>query len=79
MTAIQYRVVVGKKESRVVGPDNADLVIQVDSTVLGVDPNISFMQGKLKVVGHTGLLFDALKSGQIAADLANLAAVGQGS
>lgn len=72
MTTIQYRVIVGKKESRVVGPDDAELVVLVDAAVLAADPNVSFMQGKLKVTGNTGRLFDALKSGRMASDLADL-------
>jgi len=34
---------------------------------------VAFMQGKLKAVGHTGVLFEVLRSGEAAAVLSRLA------
>lgn len=66
---IQYRVLYGKKDERVTGPDDADLVVSIEAGECGTDPAEAYMRGKLKVFGHTGLFFDALKSGEIAAAL----------
>jgi putative sterol carrier protein len=74
MATVQYRVVVGKKDERVEGPDDADLVISVAAKDVGMDPTVAFMSGKLKAVGHTGLLLDALRSRDAAAALSRLAA-----
>jgi hypothetical protein len=73
MATVQYRVVVGKKDERVEGADDAELVISVAAKDLGIDPTVAFMSGKLKAVGHTGLLLDALRSGEAAAALTRLA------
>lgn len=73
MATVQYRVVVGKKDERVEGPDDAELVISVAAKDVGIDPTVAFMSGKLKAVGHTGLLLDALRSGEAAAALTRLA------
>lgn len=73
MATVQYRVVVGKKDERVEGPDDAELVISVAAKDVGLDPTVAFMSGKLKAVGHTGLLLDALRSGEAAAALTRLA------
>jgi hypothetical protein len=72
MTTVQYRVVMGKKDERVEGPDDADLVISIAAKDVGMDPTVAFMSGKLKAVGHTGLLLDALRSGEASAALARL-------
>ncbi len=72
MTTIQYQIVVGKKVGRCVGPDDAELVVAVEAAALTLDPNVLFMNGKLKATGNTGLLFEALKSGRIATDLRGL-------
>jgi hypothetical protein len=69
---IQYRVAFGKKDEVVEGPDGAALVIEVPATEAPKDPAVSFMQGKLRATGDTGLLFERLKSGEIAAALARL-------
>lgn len=74
MATVQYRVVVGKKDERVEGPDDADLVVSVAAKDVALDPTVAFMSGKLKAVGHTGLLLDALRSGEAAAALTRLAA-----
>ena len=66
---VQYRVVYGKKDEQVTGPDDADLVISIEAADSAMDPNVAYMRGKLKVVGHTGKFFDALKSGEVAASL----------
>lgn len=75
---VQYRIVVGRKEPDLVsGPDDADLVISVPAADLAdaaTDPTVAYMQGRLKPVGHTGALFEVLKSGEVAAGLAALAA-----
>ena len=71
MTAsLQVRVVLGKKDERVHGPDGADVVITVGVADLALDPTVAFMQGRLKATGDTGPLFELLRSGQVAAALA---------
>jgi hypothetical protein len=75
--SIQYRVVVGKKDERVDGPDDADVVLTVplvDAAAPGFDPTVAFMRGVLKASGHTGQVLDILKSGEAAAAIASLAA-----
>jgi putative sterol carrier protein len=75
-STIQYRLIVGKKDEIVDGPDDADLVITVplaDALADGFDPTVAFMQGKLKSTGSTGSLFDLLRSGAAATALSRLA------
>ena len=77
MTAVQYRVVVAKKEERVEGADDAELVVTVPLAVVAADdfdPAVAFMRGKLKSVGPTGPLFELFRSGAAAAQLSALAA-----
>jgi hypothetical protein len=75
--SVQYRVVVGKKDERVEGPDGADIVITVPVDVArdpGFDATVEYMRGRLKAAGHTGQLLDLLKSGAATTALAGLAA-----
>ena len=70
-------VVVAKKDERVDGPDDAEIVITVslvDAAADDFDPTVAFMRGKLKAVGHTGQILDLLKSGDAATALATLVA-----
>lgn len=64
MTTIQFRVVVGKSDERVDGPDDADVVATIALADLSLDPSVAFMLGKLKSSGPIGPLFDALSSGE---------------
>ena len=73
---VQYRVVVGKKDERIDGPDDADVVVTVplvDAAAPGFDPTVAFMRGVLKASGHTGTVLDVLKSGEAATAIAALA------
>ena len=70
---IQYRVVRGKRDEIVRGPDDAAVVITVPLADAELDPTVAYMQGRLKAAGHTGVLLDALRSGAVAAALAELA------
>jgi hypothetical protein len=73
---VQYRVVVGKKDERVEGPDDADIVITAPVEVARApqfDATVEFMRGKVKAAGHTGRLLDVLKSGEATAALAAIA------
>ena len=73
---VQYRVVVGKKDERVEGPDDADVVITVPLDVVRsavFDATVEYMRGKLKAAGHTGRLLELLKSGDATAALVRLA------
>ena len=70
---IQYRVVKGKRDEIVEGPDDATVVVTVGLADVGLDPTVAYMQGKLKAAGHTGVLLDALRSGEVARALAALA------
>ncbi len=73
--SIQYRLILpGKVPDVVDGPDDAALVISVPFEAATNDPVVAFMQGKLKASGHTGQLFDLLRSGDAATALARLAA-----
>ena len=74
---VQYRVVVGKKDERVEGPDDAEVVLTVPLDVVqapGFDPTVAYMQGRLKTAGPTGPLFDLLRSGEAGSELTKLAA-----
>ena len=75
MTApmIQYRIMKGKRDEVVEGPDDAAVVVSVGVADVGLDPTVASMQGKLKAAGHTGVLLDALRSGEVARALAALA------
>ena len=73
----QYRVVVGKKDERVEGPDDADIVITVPVEIVRApefDATVEFMRGKLKAAGHTGRLLEVLKSGEATTTLTAIAA-----
>ena len=75
--SVRYIVVVAKKDERVDGPDDAEIVITVplvDAAADDFDPAVAFMRGKLKAVGHTGQILDLLKSGDAATALATLVA-----
>ena len=61
---VQYRVVVGKKDEIVIGPADADVVVTVPQADCGMDPAVAYMQGRLKAAGHTGVLFEAFRSGE---------------
>ena len=67
---MQFHIVLGRRDEIVRGPDGADLVITVNRADVEVEPTVAYMQGRLKAVGNTGLLFDALRSGAVAKELA---------
>lgn len=74
--SVQYRVVVGKGDERVDGPDDAEVVVTVPLDVAAADDfeaDVEYMRGRLKATGHTGELLDALKSGAADDALAHLA------
>lgn len=71
---IQFRLVVGKKDERVDGPDDAVTVATIALADAALDPSVAFMRGKLKITGPTGPLFDALSSGRAAEIIGRLAA-----
>jgi hypothetical protein len=73
---IQYRVVIGKKDERVEGPDDASLVVTVPLEIVtadGFDATVEFMRGRLKTSGPSGELLAALKSGDVQAAVTRLA------
>jgi orotate phosphoribosyltransferase len=73
--SVQYRVVVAKKDERVVGPDDADVVFAValgDAAADGFDPAVAYMRGELKATGHTGTILAELRSGAAAAAIERL-------
>ena len=73
--SVQYRVVVGKKDERVEGPDDAAVVVTLplpDAAADGFDPQVAFMRGRLKAAGQTGPLLTALADGTAADTIARL-------
>lgn len=74
--SVQYRLIVAKKDERIDGPDDADIVIAVPvavATADGFDATVEYMRGQLKASGHTGHLLDLLKSGDVDAAFSRLA------
>lgn len=71
--SVQYRVAFSKKDEAIEGPDDAELVVSIGVADATLDPAVAFMQGKLKAVGSTGQLFEALKNGEAAAAISRLA------
>jgi hypothetical protein len=74
--SVQYRVVLGKKDERVEGPDDADVVVTAPFDVVtadGFDATVDFMRGRVKATGHTGTLLELLKSGDVTSRLTQLA------
>ena len=72
----QYRVVVAKKDERVDGPDDAEIVFSVPVAVAAdpaFDATVEFMRGRLKATGHSGRVLDLLKSGEATSALSRLA------
>lgn len=72
MSGVQFRVVVGKKDERVDGPDDAEVVATIALADATLDPSVAFMLGRLKSTGPTGPLFDALSSGDATRRIAEL-------
>jgi hypothetical protein len=73
MSTVQYRVSFGRNDEAVDGPDDADVVVTVPAAAVGPDPSVLYMRGVLKATGHTGVLFDALRSGAAAEAITRLA------
>ena len=74
--SVQYRVVVAKKDERVEGPDDAEIVVSVPVAVAAAadfDATVEFMRGRLKATGHSGEVLDVLKSGVATSALSRLA------
>jgi len=70
---IQYRVVFGKNDEAVDGPDDAEVVVTIAAADVALRPDLAFMLGKLKNTGPTGPLFAALRDGSAAAAISRLA------
>ena len=71
----QSRVVVAKKDERVDGPDDAEVVFTVplvDAAAGDFDPTVAYMRGVLKASGPTGVILDELKSGAAATAISRL-------
>ena len=76
--SVQYRVVVAKKDERIEGPDDADLVLSVPIDVASdeaFDATVEFMRGRLKATGHTGSVLELLKSGAATSAISRLASL----
>lgn len=73
MSGVQFRVIVGKKDERVDGPDDAEVVATIALADVALDPSVAFMLGRLKSTGPTGPLFDALSSGEATRRISELA------
>ena len=69
---IQFRLVIGKGDERVSGPDDADTVATIAKADATMDLSVAFMKSKLKITGATGPLFDALSSGHAATIITEL-------
>lgn len=74
--SVQYRLIVAKKDERVDGPDDAEIVVTAPLaavTATGFDATVEFMRGTVKATGHTGRLLDLLRSGDATAAFSRLA------
>ncbi|MEM8745516.1 MAG: hypothetical protein AAF945_01230 [Actinomycetota bacterium] len=74
---VQYRVVVAKKDERIEGPDDADVVMTVPLAAASADdfePAVAFMRGDLKATGDPGPVLDAVRDPAASAAIAALVA-----
>ena len=71
--SIQYRVVFGKNDEAVDGPDDAPVVVTVAAADAALPPATAFMLGKLKNTGSTAALMTAIADGSAASVLSRLA------
>ncbi|MDJ0768438.1 MAG: hypothetical protein QNJ12_06570 [Ilumatobacter sp.] len=74
--SVQYRVVVAKKDERVDGPDDAEVVFNVPLAVAGedgFDATVEFMRGRVKAAGPSRDVLALLKSGEATAAISRLA------
>ena len=71
--SVQYRVLFGKSDVAVEGPDDADVTMSIESKYAAEDPTVAYMRGRLKAEGHTGRLLEALWSGEAARVISRLA------
>ncbi len=74
--SVQYRVAITKKDELVEGPDDAAIVVTVPHAVAreaAFDATVEFMRGRLKAAGHTGDIFDLLRSGSATTSIRSLA------
>jgi len=71
--SLQYRVLFGKNDEAVEGPDDASVVVTVAAADTGLAPTTAFMLGKLKNTGPTGPVLAALRDGSAAAAISRLA------
>lgn len=72
-STVQYRVVAGKGDERTEGPDDAGTVFVCGIADAALDPTVAYMQGKLKAIGHTGVVLEQLWSGAAATVISRLA------
>jgi ribulose 1,5-bisphosphate synthetase/thiazole synthase len=78
LARLQVRLLPPKKgePDLVDGPDDAAVVVTapiVAARAPGFDPALAYMQGVVKATGHTGVLFEVLKSGEVAERISRLA------
>lgn len=74
--SVQYRLAVAKKDERVEGPDDADIVFTAPVDVVvadDFDATVAFMRGKVKATGHSGEVLAALRLGEVTAAFSRLA------
>ena len=74
--SVQYRLAVTKKDERVDGPDDADVVFTAPLEVVtadGFDATVEFMRGKVKATGHSGDVLANLRLGEATAAFSRLA------
>ena len=74
--SVQYRLAVAKKDERVDGPDDADIVLTAPLDVVtaeGFDATVEFMRGKVKATGHSGEVLATLRLGAATAAFSRLA------
>jgi hypothetical protein len=73
---VRYQVVVTKNDHRVQGPEDAAVSITVPievATAEDFDATVEFMRGRLKAVGHTGVLFEVLSTSSATTTIKQLA------
>lgn len=75
MTTVQYRITGAPSGGDLVaGDDGADVIVTVPYADATLDPNVAYMQGRLKTTGDATAVLDLLASGDLALALRALLA-----